>query len=63
MVEQDFRERDQQARAAFAERLARLRASLARRRSEARPGMASRPPATPRPSTPGDEPTWWWQKD
>jgi len=60
MVELDFRERDQQARARFAERLARLKATLAKRDVQGRP--VSRPQQQ-RPNVPAEEPTWWWQRD
>jgi hypothetical protein len=59
MVEMDFRERDRQARAKMAERLARLRATLPRREAAVRP--VRRVPVTRPP--PSDEPRWWWQKD
>jgi hypothetical protein len=60
MVELDFRERDRQARAKFAERLARLRETLPRREAAVRTPRRH-PPA--RPPAPADEPRWWWQKD
>jgi hypothetical protein len=60
MVELDFRERDRQARAKFAERLARLRETLPRREAAPR-GPRRAPPARPVPQA--DEPRWWWQKD
>jgi hypothetical protein len=54
----DLREREQEARARLAERLARLRAERRLELARRRPGRAPRPLAPPEPELRD----WWWNR-